>query len=186
METRYDTTELTAPPRLTPPALIPERDTPDGPVTTQRMRRTVFGYLALAVAGTAIAGRAADRRAANLGVGMIAPGAGVERRAAGTCAIRARPCPATGRRVRRLRQDRTIPALLDSLSGRVQRLRPDHRSIRSHAGIPRLFVFGTTQYHCQVAGADLLGALVERTHVGSSALRTRSPSPGRPHGVSVA
>jgi hypothetical protein len=76
METRYDTTELTAPPRLTPPALIPERDTPDGPVTTQRMRRTVFGYLALAVAGIAIAGRAADRRAANLGVGMIAPGAG--------------------------------------------------------------------------------------------------------------
>jgi hypothetical protein len=62
--------------RPIPPALIPERNTPDGPVTTQRMRRTVIGYLALAIAGTAIASRAASRRAANLGVGMVAPGAG--------------------------------------------------------------------------------------------------------------
>jgi hypothetical protein len=62
--------------RSVPPALIPERKTPDGPVTTQRMRRTVLGYLALAGAGTAIAGRAARSRTANLGVGMIAPGAG--------------------------------------------------------------------------------------------------------------
>jgi hypothetical protein len=62
--------------RPIPPALIPERNTPDGPVTTQRMRRTVLGYLALAAAGIAIAGHAAGGRTANLGVGMIVPGAG--------------------------------------------------------------------------------------------------------------
>src|ERR1700757_4447496 len=59
-----------------PPALIPERNGPDGPVTTKRLRRTVIGYLALAVAGTAIARHAGSRRTANLGVGLIAPGAG--------------------------------------------------------------------------------------------------------------
>jgi hypothetical protein len=62
--------------RHTPPALIPERNTPDGPVTTQQLRRTVIGYLALAATGTVIARRAAHGRAANLGVGLIAPGAG--------------------------------------------------------------------------------------------------------------
>jgi hypothetical protein len=59
-----------------PPALIPERTTPDGPVTTHQLRRTVIGYLTLVATGTAIARRAANGRAANLGVGLIAPGAG--------------------------------------------------------------------------------------------------------------
>ena len=59
-----------------PPALIPERSTPDGPVTTYQLRRTVIGYLTLVATGTAIARRAANGRAANLGVGLIAPGAG--------------------------------------------------------------------------------------------------------------
>src|ERR1700757_758852 len=62
--------------RHTPPALIPERNTPDGPVTTQQLRRTAIGYLVLAATGTAIARRAGKGRAANLGVGLIAPGAG--------------------------------------------------------------------------------------------------------------
>src|SRR6201987_4600647 len=62
--------------RHTPPALIPERNTPDGPVTTQQLRRTAIGYLVLAATGTVIARRAAHGRAANLGVGLIAPGAG--------------------------------------------------------------------------------------------------------------
>jgi hypothetical protein len=59
-----------------PPALIPERSTPDGPVTTHQLRRTVIGYLTLVATGTAIARCAANGRAANLGVGLIAPGAG--------------------------------------------------------------------------------------------------------------
>jgi hypothetical protein len=77
METCIDTTAnpTTAAERI-PPALIPERHSPDGPVTTKRLRRTVIGYLALAVAGTAIARRAGGRRTVNLGVGLIAPGAG--------------------------------------------------------------------------------------------------------------
>lgn len=56
-----------------PPALIPERSTPDGPVTTHQLRRTVIGYLTLVATGTAIARRAANGRAANLGVGLVAP-----------------------------------------------------------------------------------------------------------------
>ncbi|MDT5348927.1 MAG: hypothetical protein QOH91_2214 [Mycobacterium sp.] len=57
-------------------ALIPERDRPDGPVTTRRLRRTVAVYGALAAAGTAIAITAGRRPIANMGVGLIAPGAG--------------------------------------------------------------------------------------------------------------
>jgi Linalool dehydratase/isomerase len=76
METSFETPAATVPPQHIPPALIPERNTPDGPATTQQLRRTVIGYLALLVAGTAIARRAGKGRAANLGVGMIAPGAG--------------------------------------------------------------------------------------------------------------
>jgi len=57
-------------------ALIPEHDRPDGPVTTRRLRRTVAVYGALAAAGTAIAVAAGRRPIANLGVGLIAPGAG--------------------------------------------------------------------------------------------------------------
>jgi hypothetical protein len=45
-------------------------------VTTRRLRRTVAVYGALAAAGTAIAVAAGRRPIANLGVGLIAPGAG--------------------------------------------------------------------------------------------------------------
>ena len=57
-------------------ALIPERDRPDGPVTTRRLRRTVAVYGAVAAAGTAIAITAGRRPVANFGVGLVAPGAG--------------------------------------------------------------------------------------------------------------
>ena len=67
----------TAPTQEQPPiALIPERAQPDGPVTTARLRRTVAGYGAIAAAGIALAFIAGRRPAANLGVGLIAPGAG--------------------------------------------------------------------------------------------------------------
>jgi hypothetical protein len=57
-------------------ALIPERDGPDGPVTTARLRRTVAAYIAAVTAG-AILTRAAGRRPlANAGLGLTAPGAG--------------------------------------------------------------------------------------------------------------
>jgi linalool dehydratase/isomerase-like protein len=58
------------------PALIPQRSRPDGPVTTRRLRRTLAGYLVLAAAGTIVCRAMRRRGAANLGAGMIAPGAG--------------------------------------------------------------------------------------------------------------
>ncbi len=57
-------------------ATIPERDRPDGPVTTRRLRRTVSVYAATVATGAAIARIAGDRPLANTGVGLIAPGAG--------------------------------------------------------------------------------------------------------------
>lgn len=59
-----------------PIALIPERATPDGPVTTRRLRRTAAGYGALALAGAVLARRSKTTRAANLATGLVAPGAG--------------------------------------------------------------------------------------------------------------
>jgi hypothetical protein len=66
----------TTPPAESAIALIPERDRPDGPVTTRRLRRTVAVYGTLAAAGTVIAVTAGRRPIANLGLGLIAPGAG--------------------------------------------------------------------------------------------------------------
>jgi hypothetical protein len=59
-----------------PIALIPERSRPDGPVTTQRIRRTVRTYAMLAGAGALAARLLGDRPAANMALGAIAPGAG--------------------------------------------------------------------------------------------------------------
>ena len=59
-----------------PIALIPERSRPAGPVTTQRLRRTLAAYAGTVVIGSAIARLAGDRPIANAGVGLIAPGAG--------------------------------------------------------------------------------------------------------------
>lgn len=57
-------------------ALIPERDAADGPLTTDRLRRTGAGYLALAVAGLALACFAASPRLQAFGLGLILPGGG--------------------------------------------------------------------------------------------------------------
>jgi hypothetical protein len=65
--------ETTTPPV---PALIPQRSRPDGPVTTRRLRRTLAGYLALAAGGTIVCRAMRRKGAANLGAGLIAPGAG--------------------------------------------------------------------------------------------------------------
>jgi hypothetical protein len=74
---KIDTTppvhETTTPPV---PALIPQRSRPDGPVTTRRLRRTLAGYLALAAGGTIVCRAMRRKGAANLGAGLIAPGAG--------------------------------------------------------------------------------------------------------------
>ena len=59
-----------------PLALIPERDRPDGPVTTKRLRRTVAAYAGSVATGAAIARAAGDRPLANAGLGLMAPGAG--------------------------------------------------------------------------------------------------------------
>jgi hypothetical protein len=66
----------TTPTTPVPPALIPDKVRPDGPVTTRKLRRTVAGYLAVATAGTVLARLAGRNRAANLGTGLVAPGAG--------------------------------------------------------------------------------------------------------------
>ncbi len=57
-------------------ALIPERDRPDGPVTTQRLRRTVAAYAATVAAGALLTRAAGRRPLANAGLGLVAPGAG--------------------------------------------------------------------------------------------------------------
>jgi len=57
-------------------ARLPDRDRPDGPVTTARLRRTVAGYAAVVGTGAALARIARDRPAANAAVGLVAPGAG--------------------------------------------------------------------------------------------------------------
>ncbi len=57
-------------------ALIPERERPDGPVTTARLRRTVAAYGATVAAGALVARAAGPRPAANAGLGLMAPGAG--------------------------------------------------------------------------------------------------------------
>ncbi|PPJ35454.1 hypothetical protein C5E45_25650 [Nocardia nova] len=62
-------------PTAVAPALIPERERLDGPVTTRRLRRTLTGYLALAGAGVAI-GRTVRRGGVNVGTGLVWPGAG--------------------------------------------------------------------------------------------------------------
>lgn len=59
-----------------PIALIPERDRPDGPVTTARLRRTVVAYAGVASLGTLAARALGDRRAANAALGLVGPGAG--------------------------------------------------------------------------------------------------------------
>jgi hypothetical protein len=59
-----------------PVALIPERDRPDGPVTTARLRRTVAAYGAAVAAGAVLARAAGRRPLANAGLGLMAPGAG--------------------------------------------------------------------------------------------------------------
>lgn len=63
---------------LAPPPIgaLPQRERPDGPVTTRRLRRTVAVYATTVVAGRALAGVAGTRRPANAAVGLMAPGAG--------------------------------------------------------------------------------------------------------------
>jgi hypothetical protein len=57
-------------------ALIPERERPDGPVTTARLRRTVAAYGASVMAGVILTRGAGRRPLANAGLGLAAPGAG--------------------------------------------------------------------------------------------------------------
>jgi len=57
-------------------ALIPERDTANGPITSARLRRAGLGYLALAVAGLALAWLAASPGLQAFGLGLIVPGGG--------------------------------------------------------------------------------------------------------------
>ena len=57
-------------------ALIPERERPDGPVTTARLRRTVAAYGAAVSAGALLTRAAGRRPLANAGLGLAAPGAG--------------------------------------------------------------------------------------------------------------
>ncbi len=57
-------------------ALIPERDRPDGPVTTARLRRTVAAYAATVAAGVVLTRASGQRPLANAGLGLAAPGAG--------------------------------------------------------------------------------------------------------------
>ncbi|WP_205698515.1 hypothetical protein [Conexibacter sp. SYSU D00693] len=59
-----------------PVALIPERDRPDGPVTTSRLRRSVAAYAAMAGAGAVAARVLGARPAANAALGTVLPGAG--------------------------------------------------------------------------------------------------------------
>jgi hypothetical protein len=57
-------------------ALIPERERPDGPVTTSRLRRTVASYTATVAAGAAVSRIAGSRPLANAGLGLVLPGGG--------------------------------------------------------------------------------------------------------------
>ena len=57
-------------------ALIPERDAANGPITSARLRRAGLVYLALAVAGSALAWLAISPRLQAFGLGLIVPGGG--------------------------------------------------------------------------------------------------------------
>ena len=57
-------------------ALIPERDTANGPITSARLRRAGLGYLALAVAGLALAWLGASPGLQAFALGLIVPGGG--------------------------------------------------------------------------------------------------------------
>jgi hypothetical protein len=57
-------------------ALIPERERPDGPVTSARLRRTVTAYAATVAAGAALTRAAKGRPLANAGLGLAIPGGG--------------------------------------------------------------------------------------------------------------
>lgn len=57
-------------------ALIPDRDTPHGPVTKRHLRRTALGYTALFLIGLAAATLASSPAVQAFGLGLVLPGGG--------------------------------------------------------------------------------------------------------------
>ena len=79
------------PRRVYKTALIPERDAANGPLTSARLRRTGFCYLALAAAGLALAWLTVSPRVQAFGLGLVIPGGGFLLYAVGSLASTVEP-----------------------------------------------------------------------------------------------